>query len=90
MLYVLFGNIERRSEAIESLNQRDVTAVFHYIPLHSSPAGLRFGRAHGDMSVTDDASDRLLRLPLYVDMTEADTQRVIQALVALHQSQRPT
>jgi dTDP-4-amino-4,6-dideoxygalactose transaminase len=90
MLYVLFGNIERRSEAIESLNQRDVTAVFHYIPLHSSPAGLRFGRAHGDMSVTDDASDCLLRLPLYVDMTEADTQRVIQALVALHQSQRPT
>ena len=86
MLYVLFGNIERRSEAIESLNQRDVTAVFHYIPLHSSPAGLRFGRSHGDMTVTDDTSDRLLRLSLYVDMTEADTQKVIEGLVAFGRS----
>jgi dTDP-4-amino-4,6-dideoxygalactose transaminase len=86
MFYVLFGNLDRRSEAIQFLNQRDITAVFHYIPLHSSPAGLRFGRSHGDMTVTDDTSDRLLRLSLYVDMTEADTQKVIEGLVAFGRS----
>ena len=86
MFYVLFGNLDRRSEAIQFLNQRDITAVFHYIPLHSSPAGLRFVRSHGDMTVTDDTSDRLLRLSLYVDMTEADTQKVIEGLVAFGRS----
>ena len=86
MFYVLFRDVEQRRQAIEFLEQQDVTAVFHYVPLHSSPAGLRFGRAPGDMTVTDSASDRLLRLPLYYDMTAADTQRVIDALVAFVRS----
>ena len=86
MFHLLFGNLEERSHAIEFLKQHDITAVFHYVPLHSSPAGLRFGRANGDMTVTDDTSDRLLRLPLYYDMTEDDTQRVIAALGAFNKS----
>lgn len=86
MFYVLFRNLEERSRAIEFLKQHDITAVFHYVPLHSSPAGLRFGRAHGNMTVTDDTSDRLLRLPLYYDMTDADTQSVIETLISFGRS----
>jgi dTDP-4-amino-4,6-dideoxygalactose transaminase len=83
MFYVLLADLESRTRAIESLRRHDITTVFHYVPLHSSPAGVRFGRTHGDMSVTNATGDRLLRLPLYYDMTEADTQRVIEALVSL-------
>jgi dTDP-4-amino-4,6-dideoxygalactose transaminase len=86
MFYVLFRDVEQRRQAIEFLEQQDVTAVFHYVPLHSSPAGLRLGRAHGDMTVTESTSDRLLRLPLYYDMTAADTQSVIDAMVAFVRS----
>ena len=53
-----------RSEILADLNARGVNAVFHYVPLHSAPAGRRYGRAVGSMSVTDDCSARLIRLPL--------------------------
>jgi len=86
MFYLLFETLEMRTRAMEFLKQHDITTVFHYVPLHSSPAGVRFGRAHGDMAVTDDTTDRLLRLPLYYDMSEADTQRVIEALVSFGES----
>jgi dTDP-4-amino-4,6-dideoxygalactose transaminase len=86
MFYVLFVDMERRTQAIDFLEQRGISTVFHYVPLHSSPAGVRFGRAHGDMTITDDASDRLLRLPLYYDMSEADVLRVIEALVSFLES----
>ena len=56
------------------LNARGVNAVFHYVPLHSSPAGQRYGRAAGSMSVTDDCSARLIRLPLWVGMPEEASQ----------------
>ena len=82
MFYVLFPDLNSRTLAIECLKRHEITAVFHYVPLHSSPAGLRFGRVHGDMSVTNDTSERLLRLPLYYDMEEADTQRVVETLVS--------
>jgi dTDP-4-amino-4,6-dideoxygalactose transaminase len=86
MFYVLFGDLGLRMRAIEFLRRHGITAVFHYVPLHSSPAGVRFGRAHGDMTVTNDTSDRLLRLPLYYDMSEADTQRVIETLISFCRS----
>jgi dTDP-4-amino-4,6-dideoxygalactose transaminase len=86
MFYVLFADLDERTRAIEFLKRHEITAVFHYIPLHSAPAGVRFGRAPGDMSVTNDASDRLLRLPLYYDMSEADPRRVIETLVTFSRS----
>jgi len=82
MFYLLFRDLDMRTQAIECLNRAEITAVFHYIPLHSSPAGLKFGRAHGDMTVTNETSDRLLRLPLFYDMNEADPQRVVDTLVS--------
>ena len=82
MFYVLFGDLDSRTRAIAYLRERGITTVFHYVPLHSSPAGVRFGRAQGDMTFTNDTADRLLRLPLYYDMSEADTRRVIETLIA--------
>jgi dTDP-4-amino-4,6-dideoxygalactose transaminase len=53
-----------------------VHAVFHYVPLHSSPAGRRYGRPAGSLPVTDDVAGRLLRLPLYFELTEDDVARI--------------
>ena len=63
--------------AAQGLEHRGVNAVFHYVPLHSSPTGLKYGRAHGDMRATQSASERLVRLPLWVGMTEAHVDLVV-------------
>jgi dTDP-4-amino-4,6-dideoxygalactose transaminase len=83
MFYVLFGSLDMRTKAIEFLKQNDILSVFHYIPLHSSPAGVKYGRAHGDMVVSNYTSERLLRLPLYYDMTDECTQIVINLIIKL-------
>ncbi|TDB35159.1 dTDP-4-amino-4,6-dideoxygalactose transaminase [Stenotrophomonas sp. TEPEL] len=70
MYYMLLPDLEQRTRFIASLREQGVQAVFHYIPLHSSPAGQRYGRAHGDMSVTIDLSDRLVRMPLWLGVEE--------------------
>lgn len=81
MYYILLPSLERRTAVIASLKEQGVQSVFHYIPLHSAPAGKRYARVHGELSVTDDTSDRLLRLPLWVGME--DQQRdVLSALRA--------
>lgn len=66
MYYLLLPSLAARQAFIEYLREQGIGAVFHYIPLHSSPAGLRLGRSDGPLPVTDDASDRLVRLPLWV------------------------
>lgn len=74
MYYVLLPSLEVRSRFIAEMKQRGVQTVFHYIPLHSSPAGLERGRTGSDMTVTDDISVRLVRLPLWVGVEgEMDT-----------------
>lgn len=70
MYYLLVQNIEVRTSFLQYLKDNGVFAVFHYIPLHSSPAGKRYGRFSGDLSITDSVSDRILRLPLYVGLKE--------------------
>ncbi|MBI3350619.1 MAG: dTDP-4-amino-4,6-dideoxygalactose transaminase [Burkholderiales bacterium] len=76
MYYLLLDDLEQRSRFIAALKAREIGAVFHYVPLHSSPAGQRFGRVASTMAVTDRQSDRLVRLPLWLGMGEQ------QALVA--------
>jgi len=76
LFYLLLPVPGRRHEILADLNARGVTAVFHYVPLHSSPAGQRYGRVSGSMSVTDDCSARLIRLPLWIGMP-ADTPQMI-------------
>lgn len=83
MYYILLPDLERRTAVIDKLRQADVQSVFHYIPLHSAPAGQRYARAHGELKVTDDLSDRLLRLPMWVGMEDQLTpiiQTVLQVL----------
>ena len=70
MYYLLLPGIEQRAAFIEQMKINGVGAVFHYIPLHSSPAGKRFGRASGRLVVTDDVSARLVRLPLYAGLID--------------------
>lgn len=70
MYYLLLEDLEDRTHFIETLKSHDIGAVFHYIPLHSSPAGRKYGRAHGELPVTDAISERLVRMPLWVGLEE--------------------
>jgi dTDP-4-amino-4,6-dideoxygalactose transaminase len=75
-----------RADLLADLNRRGVNAVFHYVPLHSSPAGRRYGRAAGPMTETDEYSRRLIRLPLWVGMGVDAVDRVVDELTAAVQS----
>lgn len=80
MFYILFPNLEKRQAAIAHLKARGVQAVFHYLPLHLSPMGEKYGGKPGDCEVTEHVSDQLLRLPFYTNMTEEDQMQVVKAL----------
>jgi dTDP-4-amino-4,6-dideoxygalactose transaminase len=80
MYYLLLPSLPARTALIDHLKSRGILAVFHYLPLHLSDMGRRFGGKPGDCPVTEDVSDRLLRLPFFNDFTEADQQRVICAV----------
>jgi dTDP-4-amino-4,6-dideoxygalactose transaminase len=82
MYYVLLPAANLRDGFIANLRDRGVQAVFHYVPLHDSQAGERFGRSHGELPVTSSIAERLVRLPLWVGMTESDTSRVIEGVTA--------
>lgn len=82
MYYLLLPDLGQRTEFIARMKEQGVGTVFHYIPLHSAPAGKRFGRAHGDLPITDSVSDRLVRLPLWLGL-EPDFDRVTQAADAV-------
>lgn len=79
MFYLLFPDLQTRTEVQRKLKEQGIGAVFHYVPLHSSPAGKRFSRYHGDMSVTNSIADRLLRLPFWLGV-EPQLDRIIRAV----------
>lgn len=76
MFYIKAADIEERDALITYLKDNGVLAVFHYVPLHSSPAGLRFGRFHGEDRYTTDTFERLLRLPMYYGLKREDAEYV--------------
>jgi dTDP-4-amino-4,6-dideoxygalactose transaminase len=80
MFYLLMPTLEQRQLLIAHLKQRGIVSVFHYLPLHLSEMGRRFGGRAGDCPITEAVSDRLLRLPFYTELTEADQERVIEAV----------
>jgi len=82
MFYLLFPSLAERQDAIAWLRKHDILAVFHYLPLNASEMGQRFGARPGDCPVTEDVSDRLLRLPFYNTLGEDDQDRVIETLLA--------
>lgn len=83
MYYLLLPDLDRRTAFIDKLRRVDINTVFHYIPLHSAPAGRRYARAHGDLKVTDDVSNRLVRLPLWSGLEEHQTEVIQHILAAL-------
>lgn len=80
MFYLLLPSLERRQRLIARLKTQGILSVFHYLPLHLSEMGRQFGGKPGDCPVTEDVSDRLLRLPFYNDLTEADQARIVAAI----------
>ncbi|MBU3564426.1 dTDP-4-amino-4,6-dideoxygalactose transaminase [Polynucleobacter sp. MWH-HuK1] len=86
MYYFLLAPGTDREKVLQGFKNRDINSVFHYVPLHSSPAGRRFGRVNGSMANTNAQSERLIRLPLWVGLTEQQQDKVVQVLksVTMH------
>jgi dTDP-4-amino-4,6-dideoxygalactose transaminase len=80
MFYLLLPDLAQRQQLMRSLREENIYAVFHYVPLHLSDMGRRFGGAEGLCPVTESISDRLLRLPFYTDLSEDDQERVIDVV----------
>ncbi|MDX7675662.1 MULTISPECIES: dTDP-4-amino-4,6-dideoxygalactose transaminase [Aeromonas] len=76
MYYILLPEHQDRQVVLDGLKAQQINAVFHYVPLHSSPAGLQLGRVHGEMTMTDSMSARLIRLPLWIGISQAQQERV--------------
>lgn len=80
MYYVLLAPGIDRQAVLAALKRNDIHSVFHYVPLHSSPAGQRYGRVSGSMAVTNSLSERLVRLPLWVGLAEEQQKRIVDVL----------
>ena len=80
MYYVLLSQRIDRQQILDALKQADIASVFHYVPLHSSPAGRRYGRTHGTLDVTERQSEALVRLPLWVGLTQEKQDLVVRVL----------
>lgn len=81
LYYLLLPNLDARSAFIDALGARDILSVFHYQPLHLAPMGRRFGGRPGQCPVTEDIADRLVRLPLFFNMSTAENDRVVEAIL---------
>ena len=82
MFYIKLRDLKQRTAFIEYMREREISCVFHYVPLHSAPAGIRFGRFNGEDVYTTKESDRLVRLPLYYGMAKEDRDRVIETVLS--------
>jgi len=80
MYYVILAPNFQRDVVLKRMFEKEINAVFHYVPLHSSPAGMRFGRTNGQMKFTDINSNSLIRLPLWMGLKFEEQTRVIDAL----------
>ena len=80
MFYIKTRDIAERTALIASLKEKDISAVFHYVPLHTAEAGIRYGEFRGEDRYTTKESERLLRLPMYYGLTEEDLSRVVDAI----------
>lgn len=83
MYYVILASEIDRQAVLAELKREEINAVFHYVPLHSSPAGQRYARTHGSMEVTNAQSERLIRLPLWVGLTAEKQKRIVDVLTQI-------
>ena len=84
MFYIKAKDIEERTELISHLKANDILAVFHYIPLHTAPAGLKYGRFHGEDVYTTKESERLLRLPMYYGLTSEEVDFICEKVIEFY------
>ncbi len=80
LFYIITNTPTNRTKLITHLKRRDIHAIFHYIPLHSSPAGKKYGRPGGPLAHTENISECLVRLPLFYEMADADVEIVVDAV----------
>lgn len=88
MFYIKTMDIEERSRLINFLRESNISTVFHYVPLHTSPAGLKFGRFHGKDIYTTIESERLLRLPMYYSLTENEVCYVVEKIKEFYKDKK--
>lgn len=86
MYYLVTQSLDERTKLIEHLKRQDIMAVFHYIPLHSAPAGKKYGKYVGGMQETNRVSETLLRLPLFFDITKSEQDKVVCAVLEFYES----
>ena len=82
MFYILLPDGETRDALLDHLRSQRINAVFHYVPLHSSPIGRKAGRSPRYLPVTDDLATRLIRLPFYYEITQQEQEAVAEAVTA--------
>ena len=82
MFYIKVSDLETRTELISYLKEKGIMAVFHYVPLHSAPAGRKFGRFNGEDRYTTKESERLIRLPLFYSISDEEVEYIIDKLKA--------
>ena len=88
MYYLLLKDARTQAVLLDALKERGIGAVFHYVPLHDSPAGKKYSRTHGILDITSDISSRLIRLPLWINMSDIEVQRVIDVTSSLVEEHR--
>ncbi len=81
LYYLILKDPTKRDQFIYAMKQQGIDTPFHYIPLHSAPAGRKFGRVHGDLKWTDHHSERLVRLPLYPGLSDEDVNRILNLTI---------
>ena len=81
MYYIKLRDIEERTKFIDYMKRNDILSVFHYVPLHSSPAGLKYGRFSGKDVYTTKESERLVRLPLYYNIDDKDFNKISNKII---------
>lgn len=88
MFYLITNNLQERSDLISYLKEKEILAVFHYIPLHSAPAGIKFGRFDGKDEITTSYSERLVRLPLYYGLSRNDQKYIIDSVISFYKGRK--
>ncbi|HEY9680484.1 MAG TPA: dTDP-4-amino-4,6-dideoxygalactose transaminase [Oculatellaceae cyanobacterium] len=90
MFYLMLPNLVARTTLINHLQDRGIMGVFHYLPLHASLMGAKFGYKKGDLPVTEEVSDRLLRLPMFPSLSSPEQERIIESILEFKVKRRPS
>ncbi|MDD6203170.1 MAG: dTDP-4-amino-4,6-dideoxygalactose transaminase [Lachnospiraceae bacterium] len=88
MFYIKARDLEERTRLIQFLKENDILAVFHYIPLHTAPAGLKYGRFHGEDIYTTKESERLMRLPMYYTLQEEEVAYICEKVMEFYEESK--